>query len=123
MIDENYLLYVQRKAIYDYIKLHENTLPDYWQDKGTAVCIHGICCMLARDKYSDFEIAEIYGCPLPLIAEIRLAYRVTIKKLREEHEDMLSTFGDKYTNYKKDGNDDGYIALLAMIFRRKYTDD
>ena len=122
-MSEKDILQAQKKQIFDYVKMNKDRLPAYWQGKGAVVCIHGICSMLVREKYSDAQIAEFYECPIPLIEEIRFVYKNTIKALRKEHQETVEIFGDKYINSEMSTHDDNLAMLIAMIFRKDYKDD
>ena len=111
--------YGEATVVYQYVKLNKDKLPDYWHDKGTRVCIDGICCMLARGKYSDQEIAELYECRVPIIKQIRIAYDKTIRNLKKEHEEMVQTFGDLYTGTQPNTEDNlDFVEILCQILKR-----
>lgn len=113
------LQYGDAAVIYQYVNLNKDRLPDYWHAKGTRVCIDGICCMLARGKYTIQEIAEFYECPVPLIEQICIAYKKTIRILKKQHEATAQIFGDLYTGMPKSVNDDkGFIEILCQILKR-----
>ena len=112
----------EMKAVYEFVKLNKNRLPDYWQDKGIVTCIEGICCMVARGKYSDEAIAGFYECPVALIEQIKIAYKKTIKMMEEQHKDMVETFGD-LSSELTEANDRGLISLLCEIFKRCRDED
>ena len=107
----------ESRLVYDYIKLNKKRLPEYWQDKGTHVCIDGVCCMLARDRYTFAEIAEFYECPEALIVQINETYAKTIEKYKEMDEEMKSLYGEHYTNKTISENDAGYLEILCTIFK------
>lgn len=116
---QNKTTYGEASQIYEYVKRNQDRLPDYWQDKGLRVCIDGICCMIVRDKYTDYEIADYYGCPVPLIDAIRFAYKKTIRNLMKEHEQTIELFGDRYLNPNKEDDDNlGYVELLSAMLGR-----
>ena len=109
------------RDIYEYVKRNKKNLPDYWQDKGTNVCILGVCAMVARCKFTNAEIAEFYECSEMLIEEIRFAYKKTIRKLLNERrevkeiEERLNIEND----VMKNANDNiGYVELLRRVFER-----
>lgn len=114
--DKNRKKYGESTDIYEYVKRNKDRMPDYWQDKGTRVCIDGVCCMIARDKFTDAEIAEYYGCPVPLVDAIRNQYKAIIRNLKKEHEEAIMLFGDLYTGKPEGANDDlGYVEILSMM--------
>lgn len=112
--------YKSAREIYEYVQRNKDRLPDYWQDKGTNVCIMGMCAMIARDKYSTKEIAEFYECPIPLVDEVRYAYKKTIRSMRDELDEVqdLQSQLDAVNNAHCDSADWGYVELIRRIFER-----
>lgn len=104
------------KLVYDYVKLNAHRLPEYWKDKGTHVCIDGICCMIARDRYTFAEIAEFYECSEALVIQINEAYKKTIDNYKKMDEDMKCTYGELYTNNTISEDDAGFLDILCLIF-------
>ena len=106
----------ESRLVYDYVKLNKHRLPDYWQDKGTHVCIEGVCCMIARDRYTFAQIAEFYECPEALIIQINETYEKTVENYKKMDEEMRSTYGEMYTNNSSKNNDSGFLDLLCLMF-------
>lgn len=110
------------KLVYDYVKLNADRLPDYWKDKGTHVCIDGICCMIARDRYTFAQIAEFYECSEALVMQINETYVKTIENYKKMDEEMKCAYGELYTNHNISDNDAGYLELACAIFERCRND-
>lgn len=116
--------HAERKLVYDYVKFNKDRLPEYWQDKGIAVCIEGICCMIARGKYTDEAIAEYYGCPTALVKQVKIAYKKTIDMMEKQRKEMTDTFGDEcFVNDPKTVNDESCVRLLCNVFKRCKDED
>lgn len=111
--------YGESVEVYDYVRRISDRLPEYWQDKGIRVCIDGMKCMMARDKYTDMEIAEFYECPVVLVKQVRKAYRRAISKLRKEWRENKEEYDRIVGDVGCGGNDDlGYVELLGQILQR-----
>lgn len=108
----------ESRLVYDYVKLNADRLPKYWQDKGTHVCIDGVCCMIARNRYTFAQIAEFYECSEALIMQINETYEKTVENYKKMDEEMRSTYGEMYTNHTVSDNDAGYLELACQIFER-----
>lgn len=114
--EQEAIAYEAQRQLHEYIKTNSKRLPDYWQEKGAAVCIDGIRCMIARGKNTDEEIAEFYGCHVSVVEMVRIAYEKTINKYKKEHEEMVEVFGDEYTNATLENADrEGVLRLLEYI--------
>lgn len=112
--------YDSAREIYEYVQRNKDRLPDYWQDKGTNVCIMGMCAMIARGKYSSKEIAEFYECPIALVNEVRYAYKKTIRSMWDELDEVkeLQSQLDAAKDAHSDSVDWGYVELIRRIFER-----
>lgn len=106
----------ETQLVYDYVKLNAHRLPDYWQDKGTRVCIDGICCMISKDRYTFAQIADFYECPEALVVQINESYEKTIANYKKMHEDTKSIYGELYTRNTGSGDDAGFLDLLCLMF-------
>lgn len=107
------------KAVYDYVKYNKDRLPDYWHGKSISACIDGICCMIARGKYSDEAIAEFYECPVPLVKQIKIAYKKTVDIMAKQLTETTEMFGEGcFDNKFEKLNDDGCVRLVCSIFAR-----
>lgn len=116
--------YGECSQIYEYVKRNKDRLPDWWQKKGTRVCIEGICCMIARNKFHDSTIAEFYECPVVIVQHIREAYIKTIANLQKEHEHLEHEFAYLHDEGMHCPDDDrGFVELLCAIFKRCYDED
>lgn len=112
--------YDSGRDIYEYVKRNKDRLPDYWQDKGTNVCIMGVCAMVARCRYTNHEIADFYGCSVKLIEEIRFAYKKTIRNMLDERQAMREILKEVNLDSNALRLDDyiGYVELLRRVFER-----
>ncbi len=112
------------KLVYEYIKLNKNRLPDYWQDKGASSCIEGMCCMIARNKHTDEAIAEFYECPVPLVKQVKIAYKKTIAMMEKQRDEMMDAFGNLcFENDIENITDDSCVRLVCAIFKRYNNED
>jgi hypothetical protein len=113
----------ESRLVYDYVKLNAKRLPEYWKDKGTHVCIDGVCCMIARGRYTFAEIAELYECPVALIMQINETYEKTVAKYKAMDEEMKNMYGELYTNHNVSDNNAGYLELACLILERCKHED
>ncbi len=117
---EKELLLRKQAAIRKYIKQNKDTLPEWWQDKGTNVCINGIVCMLARDKYTNKEIAECYECPPFIVRYIADVYHDMINRLRKERDQINYEFDGRYKKVPISMFDErGVCSLVGRILSKR----
>lgn len=97
--------------------------PEWWKERekpfnALLFVVDGICNMLARDKYSNKEIAAYWECPVGFVNAVKRLKEEIIEKLRKELSEC-EEFARKIADHPTEGGmvseEEAITALCEAI--------
>lgn len=97
--------------------------PSWWSQRdrsfnGLLYVVDGMCAMLARDKFTDKEVAQFWDSPLNFVYAVKRIRADQIEEIRKDYQECLK-LAEVFAAYDEGtmvSEQEAILALVELIF-------